>query len=188
MHEVNDIVGQNVAAGKKYDESNPGGTILKIKVIGKVFDYEGKTAEEFIEELEAENFYYYGIRTESDEGGDLSWKISKVTMHFPTWDENGKMAEGADPLDFVSGDDRIRVYFDIVVKEPEKETPSTSAPSNRSSGSYSAPSSGYDNSGSYSDPSSGYDNSGNYSAPGSVYQPDLGNKSGSSVGGSFDIK
>lgn len=154
VHEVNDIVGQNVAAGKKYDESNPGGTILKIKVIGKVFDYEGKTAEEFIEELEAENFYYYGIRTESDEGGDLSWKISKVTMHFPTWDENGKMAEGADPLDFVSGDDRIRVYFDIVVKEPEKETPSTSAPSNRSSGSYSAPSSGYDNSGSYSVPSS----------------------------------
>ena len=76
-------------------------------------------------------------------------------MHFPTWDENGKMAEGADPLDFVSGDDRIRVYFDIVVKEPEKETPSTSAPSNRSSGSYSAPSSGYDNSGSYSVPSSG---------------------------------
>ena len=130
-----------------------------------MFDYEGKTAEEFIEELEAENFYYYGIRTESDEGGDLSWKISKVTMHFPTWDENGKMAEGADPLDFVNGDDRIRVYFDIVVREPEKETPSnrsngnnSTSSANDSSESYSASSAGYDNSGSYSAPSSRYDN------------------------------
>ena len=165
VHEVGDIVGQTVAAGKKYDESDPGDTILKIKVIGKVFDYEGKTAEEFIEELEAENFYYYGIRTESDEGGDLSWKISKVTMHFPTWDENGKMAEGADPLDFVNGDDRIRVYFDIVVREPEKETPSnrsngnnSTSSANDSSESYSASSAGYDNSGSYSAPSSRYDN------------------------------
>lgn len=165
VHEVGDIVGQTVAAGKKYDESNPGDTILKIKAIGKVFDYEGKTAEEFIEELEKENFYYYGIRTESDEGGDLSWKISKVTMHFPTWDVNGKMVEGADPLDFVSGEERSRVYFDIVVKEPSKKTSSDSASSDQSSGSYSEPSSGYDDSGSYSTPSSGYDNGGSYSAP-----------------------
>lgn len=165
VHEVGDIVGQTVAAGKKYDESNPGDTILKIKAIGKVFDYEGKTAEEFIEELEKENFYYYGIRTESDEGGDLSWKISKVTMHFPTWDVNGKMVEGADPLDFVSGEERSSVYFDIVVKEPSKKTSSDSASSDQSSGSYSEPSSGYDDSGSYSTPSSGYDNGGSYSAP-----------------------
>ena len=165
VHEVGDIVGQTVAAGKKYDESNPGDTILKIKAIGKEFDYEGKTAEEFIEELEKENFYYYGIRTESDEGGDLSWKISKVTMHFPTWDVNGKMVEGADPLDFVSGEERSRVYFDIVVKEPSKKTSSDSASSDQSSGSYSEPSSGYDDSGSYSTPSSGYDNGGSYSAP-----------------------
>ena len=165
VHEVGDIVGQTVAAGKKYDESNPGDTILKIKAIGKVFDYEGKTAEEFIEELEKENFYYYGIRTESDEGGDLSWKISKVTMHFPTWDVNGKMVEGADPLDFVSGEERSRVYFGIVVKEPSKKTSSDSASSDQSSGSYSEPSSGYDDSGSYSTPSSGYDNGGSYSAP-----------------------
>ena len=154
VHEVSDIVGQTVAAGKKYDESDPGDTILKIKVIGKVFDYEGKTAEEFIEELEKENFYYYGIRTEYDEGINIDWKISKVTMHTLIWENNG-MSEGDEQLDFVSGDDQRNVYFDIVVKEPTKETPSTSASNNRSSGSYSASSSGYDNSGNYSAPSSG---------------------------------
>lgn len=160
VHEVNDIVGQTIAAGKKYDESNPGDKILKIKVIGKVFDYEGKTAEEFIEELMSEDFYYYGIRTEYDEGINIDWKISKVTMHTLIWENNG-MSEGDEQLDFVSGDDQRNVYFDIVVKEPTKETPSTSAPSNRSSGSYSTPSPGYDNSGSYSAPSAGYDNNGN---------------------------
>lgn len=163
VHEVNDIVGQTIAAGKKYDESNPGDKILKIKVIGKVFDYEGKTAEEFIEELMSEDFYYYGIRTEYDEGINIDWKISKVTMHTLIWENNG-MSEGDEQLDFVSGDDQRNVYFDIVVKEPTKETPSTSAPSNRSSGSYSAPTSGYDNSGSYSVPNSGYNGSGSNSS------------------------
>lgn len=163
VHEVNDIVGQTIAAGKKYDESNPGDKILKIKVIGKVFDYEGKTAEEFIEELMSEDFYYYGIRTEYDEGINIDWKISKVTMHTLIWENNG-MSEGDEQLDFVSGDDQRNVYFDIVVKEPTKETPSTSAPSNRSSGSYSAPTSGYDNSGSYSVPNSGYNSSGSNSS------------------------
>ena len=163
VHEVGDIIAQNIASGKKYDESDPGDTLLKIQVIGKVFDYEGKTAEEFIEELEQEGIHYYDVRTKSGEAGDLEWKISEVTMCSAALDVQGHKGyiAGAE-LDFISQEDLgSNAYFDIVVKEPEKETPSTSAPSNRSSGSYSTPSPGYDNSGSYSAPSAGYDNNGN---------------------------
>ena len=162
VHEAGDIIAQNIAPGKKYDESNPGDTLLKIQVIGKVFDYEGKTAEEFIEELEQEGIHYYDVRTKSGEAGDLEWKISEVTMCSAALDVQGHKGyiAGAE-LDFISQEDLgSNAYFDIVVKEPEKETPSTSAPSNRSSGSYSAPSSGYDNSGNYSEPSAGSDDNG----------------------------
>ena len=148
VHKEGEIVGQTVAAGKKYDQSNPGNTILKIKVIGKVLNYEGKTAEQFINELEVKGIHDYSVETNSGEAGDLEWKISEVKIYSSDQDKNN-------PIDYF-GKEEIKngVYFDIVVKEPTKETPSTSASSNRSSGSYSASSSGYDNSGRYSAPSS----------------------------------
>lgn len=182
VHEVNDIVGQTIAAGKKYDESNPGDKILKIKVIGEVLDYEGKTAEEFVRELEEKGINYFIVETKSGEVGDLSWKISEVKVY--SGDMNKLEAEGGgNPIDYI-GEEEIKkgVYFEIVVKEPEKETPSTSAASNRSSGSYSAPSSGYDNSGSYSAPSVEYDNSGNNGAFNGGDDFDGGRSAGGSTG------
>ena len=149
VHKEGEIVGQTVAAGKKYDQSNPGNTILKIKVIGKVLNYEGKTAEQFINELEVKGIHDYFVETNSGEAGDVRWEISEVKIYSSDQDKDN-------PIDYF-GKEEIKngVYFEIVVKEPTKETPSTSASSNRSSGSYSAPTSGYDNSGSYNAPSSG---------------------------------
>ena len=155
---------------------------LKIKVIGEVLDYEGKTAEEFVRELEEKGINYFIVETKSGEVGDLSWKISEVKVY--SGDMNKLEAEGGgNPIDYI-GEEEIKkgVYFEIVVKEPEKETPSTSAASNRSSGSYSAPSSGYDNSGSYSAPSAEYDNSGNNGAFNGVDDFDGGRSAGGSTG------
>mgnify|MGYP000849846662 FL=1 len=124
VHEIGDIIAQNIAPGRKYDESNPGDTLLKIQVIGKVFDYEGKTAKEFIEELQQEGIHYYEIRTESGKTSDWNWKISKVTMCSAAWDGQGYRGYiAAEELEFISqeklGSD---AYFVITVKDPSKET------------------------------------------------------------------
>lgn len=60
-YEEGSIVGQTIAPGQTYDESNPGDEPLKIQVIGTVLDWTGKTGKEFEDELSQMGFtkYYF---------------------------------------------------------------------------------------------------------------------------------
>lgn len=99
------IVKQTVAPGETYDGSNPGDTFLKIQTIKKVFNYEGQTAEQFIDEISKEGFSHYLVQNSSGEKSEYSNKISLVEVK--------KIEEGVRT-------DENRPYFEK--KDVDKET------------------------------------------------------------------
>lgn len=111
---IGEIVEQTVEPGTEYDESRPGDHPLKIKVIDKVFDYQGKTAQQFISEIKRygfdENFDVVissGEKTEHRE-----WNIVNVEVR----DSNTK----SELEYFRPQEDAVNVFFYITVKEPPK--------------------------------------------------------------------
>ncbi len=115
---VGDIADQNIDPGTKYDESRSlGDDRLVIKVIGGIFDYEGKTAQKFLNELAAYGFTKYApLRTSSGKEGNLSWSVESVKIY----DSNeSQELEFFRPKDDAGG--QVMVY--VTVKEPPKQTP-----------------------------------------------------------------
>ncbi len=114
-HYTGEIVGQNIEPGTEYDESRPlGEDPLLIQVIGGVFDYQGKTAQQFVEEIGRYGFQLHGESTSSGKTGQLSWSIESVRV-YALGDEGGT----ALPY-FKAQDGSGDVFFDITVKEPPK--------------------------------------------------------------------
>ncbi len=121
---VGTIIGQTVAPGEEYDETKPGDTPLKIQVIGTVLDYEGKTGQEFVDEITACGFGLYGFRTSSDGEGNSSWKIQNVKVV----KSDGMRGQTDEELDYfeVNPENDGEVFFVITVKEPPKPKPASS--------------------------------------------------------------
>lgn len=111
-YDIGEIVGQTVAAGKEYDESRPGDTPLRIQVIGGTFDYRGKTAQQFLNEIAQYGFGNYDIVTNSGKRGKLSWNIESVKVY----GSNGGGQLGCFKPQDEGGD--VLVY--VTVREPVK--------------------------------------------------------------------
>lgn len=114
-----EIVGQTIEAGQEYNESQPGDTPLKIQVVGGVFDYKGKTAKQFIEQIGQNGFQNYGVALSS--GATVSennwgWSIESVEVNRKS-DESSK-------LNYFSSQDSD-VFFYIIVRKPEPPKPKT---------------------------------------------------------------
>lgn len=89
-YEEGSIVGQTIAPGKTYDESNPGDELLKIQVIGTVLDWTGKTGKEFGDELSQMGFTKYYFDTNTGDDPNSEWKIENVIAY--KLDEKGETA------------------------------------------------------------------------------------------------
>lgn len=126
------IVGQTVKAGKEYNESQPGETMLEIQVIGKVFRFQGKTGGEFLEEIKGQPDWdgsvKYGFSAESGESVSESegrgWQVSAVQIRKN--DEN---------VPYMKLGNEEGVFLHIIVKKPviaepkQEEKPSKWTPS-----------------------------------------------------------
>lgn len=112
-----EIVGQTVSPGKEYDESRPGDTPLKIQVIDHVFDYQGKTAQEFANEIDPFGFKNYDVVTGAGEEGNPGWKIENVKVYA------SKAAGGGELSYFKPQDEGGDVLVYIIVKKPEPPAP-----------------------------------------------------------------
>lgn len=154
-----DIVDQTVTAGTKYDQTNQGDEILKLKVLDCVLDYAGKTESQFQNELNKNGFG--NIRCKDENGEDVAGPVDRNIVDVKVYDKDDIYFK--DPLPYFEkiinenvGD--IHVCFMIIVKNlPQPPTSNTSGSVSDDDGSYSAPSVGYDNSGSYG-PSYGNNN------------------------------
>lgn len=159
VHKVGDIIKQTVSPGTEYDETKPGDNPLKLEVVKEIFNYQGKTAEQLFKFLTGKNFgsiqcyYESGASLEVKDIGDQEVTGLEVFER----DTGNKV----DLFEYQDGDDdpdNAHIYFVITVKNP---TSSTSGSSADDGGSYSDPSSGYDNSGS-SDSTSNNSTSSNF--------------------------
>lgn len=145
------IVDQTVTAGTKYDQTNQGDEILKLKVLDCVLDYAGKTESQFQNELNKNGFG--NIRCKDENGEDVAGPVDRNIVDVKVYDKDDIYFK--DPLPYFEkiinenvGD--IHVCFMIIVKNlPQPPTSNTSGSVSDDDGSYSAPSVGYDNSGSY---------------------------------------
>ncbi len=121
------IVEQTVEAGQEYNESNPGDTQLKIKVIDAVFSFKNKTGDEFLNEI---GEYYpswhesivYGFTTESGKdvsrSGGRSWEISDVQIFKLNDDrKGGNSNEPRTYFKFGQGEEE-GAFLNFIVKEP----------------------------------------------------------------------
>ena len=118
-YSVGKIVGQTVAPGEEYDGTKPGDNSLKIKVIGTVLEFKGKTGGEFTEELLNCGFGNFGYRTSSGDNGEAGWAITDVKVYPASDDKDGYDSE--EELKYFkneSEDDRTK-FFEITVKPPE---------------------------------------------------------------------
>ena len=112
-YEEGSIVGQTIAPGQAYDESQPGDTPLKIQVIGTVLDWTGKTGREFGDELSQMGFTQYAFDAETRDNSKAEWKIQKVIAY--KLDEKGERTEEtADWFRLDAGD----VHLAIIVEKP----------------------------------------------------------------------
>ncbi len=122
---VGQIVDQTVASGETYDGSNPGDTLLSIKVISNVLDYTNKTVSEFVEELDMASFGLYSIMDQNGNGveEDSDWKIYEVKVY----EGNGIGGHTDTELKYYKAEpgsvqNGSNVFFDIRAKEPEPES------------------------------------------------------------------
>lgn len=145
-YDVGTIVGQTVEPGEEYDGTDPGETPLKINVIGKVFDYQGKTGQEIYDEIrEADQghtgFGYCQIIGERGRPGgeEYTWwqnqPVLSVKVYEAGVNEKGERyydEEKEESYFKKEGPDNINVCFVITVEEPVPETQKV----NPNSGSY----------------------------------------------------
>lgn len=144
------IVGQTVDPGERYDGSHPGDEMLKIKVIGTVLDYNGKTLSEFVDEIRnykfgtfkiQDNYGDYYKEDDLEKCGDYRIKNVKV------FQSNGDRGEKGEELPYFQNDqlnDDI-VSFVITVEKPEVPKSNPVSGGSSSGGSYSGGSSPGDN-------------------------------------------
>ncbi len=114
-HVAGEMIEQTIAPGEEYDESQPGKNPLKIKVIDGIFDYQGKTAEQFIKEIKKYGFKenFDVVINTGEKTDNYGWNIVSVEVR----DSNTKSE-----LDFFKPDeDGVNVFFYITVKEPPKQ-------------------------------------------------------------------
>ena len=112
-YEEGSIVGQTIAPGQTYDESNPGDEPLKIQVIGTVLDWTGKTGKEFGDELSQMGFTQYSIDSEEVDDPKAEWKIQKV-IAYKLDGQGERTGETADWFRLDAGD----VHLNIIVEKP----------------------------------------------------------------------
>lgn len=119
-----EIVAQTVSPGEKYDESQPGDTPLKIKVIGinNVLEYQGKTARRFLNEIAQHGFKNYApVVTSSGEKGDENWNIENVKVYASKAAGGGELSYFK-PQDDEGGDVLVCVTVKEPPKQPKKDT------------------------------------------------------------------
>ena len=121
------IIGQTVEAGTEYDGSKPGDEPLRLQVIGKIFDYQGKTGAEFLDEIAAEGFGMSVIKGSGGKEGEGDWwkklPVADVKVYETQADGN---YETADELAYFKKEDdqnEQSVCFYITVKEPGNPEP-----------------------------------------------------------------
>lgn len=112
-YEEGSIVGQTIAPGKTYDESNPGDEPLKIQVIGTVLDWTGKTGKEFGDELSQMGFTKYYFDTNTGDDPNSEWKIEDVIAY--KLDEKGEHTGETASCFRLDAED---VSLSILVKKP----------------------------------------------------------------------
>ncbi len=136
-YEPGQIVGQTVEAGEEYNQAQPGETSLKIKVVGTVFSFEGKTGSAFMNEVKAhpewDGTVKYGFTPDS--GGKVSesegggWQIATVQAY--ELNSAGTGADESKPLEYfkLGQGDGPGVFLNIIVKKPVvKQKPEQSKP------------------------------------------------------------
>ena len=119
------IIGQTVKAGEEYNESKPGDNTLKIRVIGTLLDYAGKTGRQFVEELTEQGFGYFGYQTSSGAEGQADWRITDVKV-YPAIGDKRERYDETNELPYFKNDgsgDDCSIFFAIMVKAPETEAP-----------------------------------------------------------------
>lgn len=134
-YDVGKIVGQTVEPGEEYDGTDPGETPLKINVIGKVFDYQGKTGQEIYDEIrEADKgnsgFSYCQIKGDrGSRGGEgYTWwqnrQVLSVKVYEAGVNESGLYYDSEKELKYFKKDGALNqnVCFIITVSEPTPET------------------------------------------------------------------
>ena len=121
------IIEQTVEAGTEYDGSKPGDEPLRLQVIGKVFDYQGKSGQEFIDEIKAEGFGMAVIKGSGGKEGEGDWwkklPVADVRVYETRTDGN---YETADEMAYFKKEDdqnEQSVCFYITVKEPGSPEP-----------------------------------------------------------------
>lgn len=128
---VGKIVNQTVAAGEEYEEAKPGNNPLKIGVIGKVFDYHGKTGQQFVNEItEADfgntgfgNFGFVGNRGYSND--QTTWWANREVINVKVYnDKEGHEYTADEELSYFQkdGKENKHLWIEITVREPEPET------------------------------------------------------------------
>lgn len=118
-YKVGDVVEQTVEPGKKYDESNPGDTELRIRGITKVFEYKGMTAREFIDDITSEQFGLFDVHNSSNVTSDWDNKIVKVEVYERVGGVDGENVGAPLPYFLRKNDENDQnVFFSIIVEEP----------------------------------------------------------------------
>lgn len=117
-HEVGDVVAQTVEAGKEYNETRPDEKKLRIKAIGRIVDYRGKTADQFLKELAEKEIFYDKVivSTSSGGSGNSGWQISDVKAYRVS-EKTGEVTDEQRKY-FKCEEDDHDVCFKIIVKEP----------------------------------------------------------------------
>ena len=117
-YEKGSIVGQTVEPGKEYSEAEPGDTPLQIQTIGQVLSYEGKTGEEFAQELEELGFGCWVFIDSDGRNGDGSGKIERVQVvnYVPGEDLDDSQENTLEAFQRTGENDQSK-YFIIVVAE-----------------------------------------------------------------------
>ena len=126
------IVGQTIAPGQTYDESNPGDEPLKIQVIGTVLDWTGKTGKEFGDELAQMGFTQYSWDSETGDTPKEEWKIQKVVAY--KLDGTGERTEETASYFKLDSDD---VHLNIILEKPYVQKPEAGQKENSGSGTFS---------------------------------------------------
>lgn len=123
-----DIVDQTVQAGTKYDQTNPGDEILKLKVLDCVLDYAGKTESQFQNELNENDFGK--IRCRDENGEDVAGPVDRNIVDVKVYDKDD--TDFKNPLSYFEkvigkdGQDTHVCFMIIVEKLPQPFTSRTS--------------------------------------------------------------
>lgn len=131
-YEEGSIVGQTIAPGQTYDESNPGDEPLKIQVIGTVLDWTGKTGKEFGDELAQMGFTQYSWDSETGDTPKEEWKIQKVVAY--KLDGTGERTEETASYFKLDSND---VHLNIILEKPYVQKPEAGQKENSGSGTFS---------------------------------------------------